>query len=246
MFAVTAWSMRAPLPLVLLLLAGHAYGAHAPESGPTTTTTTTVDSGGLQVNATTTEVVTVAEPPSSATQSGFAVSALFGSGEDISLGGFALDAHLRFLSGGPFPGTEGGGWLGLFVEPAVGLNVTQVSTTSPRVCVGTRCSGGTTEESTSGAFTASATAGLQFMHFGPMSADDRLQSGYGFAAGAQVATFVPFEEGDASTSVGPAFSLLSADYNPGTARLETSNLNLLFLPMETMTIVMIGYSSNVD
>ena len=235
------------IPFALLLTSRvYAQATESPDEGPATTTTTTVDAGGLRIDQTTTEVVAVKEPPSSATQSGLAISALFGSGDDVSIAGVAFDAHLRMLSGGRFPGTAGGGWLGFFLEPAVGFNVTQVSTTSPTVCVGTRCTGGTTDDTTSGAFTASATAGLQYMSFGPMDAGSREQSGLGFALGAQVATFVPFEEGDATTSVGPAFSLLSTSYNPGTARLETSNLNVLILPTDTLTMVMIGYSSNVE
>jgi hypothetical protein len=218
----------------------------ATNEGKTTTTTSTVDGGGLRVDQTTTEVVAVQEPPSSATQSGFAIAGLFGAGDDVTITGLAFDAHLRVLSGEQLPGTKGGGWLGFFFEPSVGVNVTNVETTTPRVCFRNACSGGETKETTSGAATAAATAGLQYMSFSEMDAESREQSGFGVAVGARLTAFVPFEEGDTTTSLGPAFSLLSTSYNPGTARLETSNFNLLILPTDALTLVMIGYSSNVD
>ena len=238
-------------PLVLLLTARvHAQAAEPPAdpepAGPTTTTTTTVDAKGLSVNQTTTEVVAVQEPPSSATQSGFAIAGLFGSGDDIAITGLSLDAHLRMLSGDTLPGTKGGGWLGFFLEPSVGVNLTKVETTTPRICIRTTCTGGETQENSSGAATISATAGVQYMHFSEMDAESREQSGFGVAVGARATAFVPFEEGDTTTALGPAFSLLSTSYNPGTARLETSNFNLLILPTDALTLVMIGYSSNVD
>jgi hypothetical protein len=241
-----------PTLLVASLIAAPA-GATEPPSptpgaggGPTTTTTTTVDGGGLRVDATSTEVVAVQEPPSSATQSGFAIAGLFGTGDDIAITGLALDAHLRVLSGDTFPGTKGGGWLGFFLEPSVGVNLTKVETTTPRICIRTTCTGGETQENSSGAAAVSATAGVQYMHFSEMDAESREQSGFGVAVGARATAFVPFEEGDTTTSIGPAFSLLSTSYNPGTARLETSNFNLLILPTDALTLVMIGYSSNVD
>ena len=92
----------------------------SPGSGGTCTRTTTTNVGasGLRMESTREAVVAVHTPISSANQSGFALALLLGSGDNIEVVGGTFGAQLRMLSGETFPGAEGGGWLGFFVEPA--------------------------------------------------------------------------------------------------------------------------------
>ena len=119
--------------------------------------------------------------------------------------------------------------------------------TTPGTCYAAgRCTSDTTADTTSGSAILAATAGFQYMHFDPMDAATRVQSGLGLAVGVQGTAMIPFEDGETTTSYGPAFSLLKPTYNPGTARLETDSLNLFILPSDSLFMMMIGYSSSVN
>ncbi len=221
----------------------------APDAGGrcTRTTTTNIGASGLRIESTREAVVAVHAPISGANQSGFSLALLLGSGDNLELVGGTFGAQLRMLNGETFPGVDGGGWLGFFVEPAAQVSVMNSSVTTPGTCYAAgRCTSTTTADTTSGSAMLAATAGLQYMHFDAMDAATRVQSGLGLAVGVQGAAMIPFEDGETTTSYGPAFSLLKPTYNPGTARLETDSLNVFILPSESLFMMMIGYSSSVN
>ncbi len=213
----------------------------------TRTTDVELGAGGLAVSQTTERVSAVHEQPSSVTQSGLQLGMLLGSGENVTILGGSFGAQLRMLSGSTFPGGAGGGWSGFFLEPSASIAVTSVETTSPRVCFApTACTGGTTDSTTVGFAMFGASAGVQFMHFDEMDASSREQSGLGLALGVQVAAYVPLEDGETSTSVGPVISLLRPSYNPGTARLETDSLNVFVVPDDDLFVMVVGYSGSTN
>ena len=92
----------------------------------------------------------------------------------------------------------------------------------------------------------SGTVGVQYMQFDPLAAGTLEQSGFGIAVGIQAAAVIPLEDGETTTSIGPAFSLLRPTYNPGTARIETDSLNLFLLPSDSFFMMILGYSGSVS
>ena len=213
----------------------------------TRTTVTDLGTGGFRANATEQRITAVHAPISSATQSGLSAALILGSGDRMEMVGGSFGAQLRFLDGGLFPGAAGGTWFGYFVEPSVQISMMSTTVTTPRTCVAVgNCAKETQSDSSSGSMLLSGTVGVQYMQFDPLAAGTLEQSGFGIAVGIQAAAVIPLEDGETTTSIGPAFSLLRPTYNPGTARIETDSLNLFLLPSDSFFMMILGYSGSVS
>ncbi len=208
------------------------------------TTDANADKGGLSLHVEEERARAVTVPRTGATTTGASLSMIFGTGENVSLAGFNLGVNARYLTGGTFPGTSGGTWLGLFAQPQATIGLTKVETQTPRTCIAGRCSGGTTDSSTSGVLTLGVSAGVQWLSFGEQDAQSLQQEGWGIHAGAQAGTFVPLGEGDSTMTFGPAFGFSKQKYNPGTGSFDLRTFDFMILPSSSFLFVLFGVGAN--
>jgi hypothetical protein len=196
---------------------------------------------GLKVGYSKETVDRVTGPKTGASQFGLMANLLIGGSELFTMTGITVGVNIRLLTGSTFPSAAGGSWSGLFIEPTAQLSYMKISMEPPETCGAFGCyGGGETIESNSGAALLGASAGFQYLHFKPLDPKTLRQGGYGFALGAQLGSFIPLDEGDASATYGGAASVLFPSYNPGTGAVRSEQLNLFVLPTTDLLLVMIG------
>lgn len=208
------------------------------------TTTGLADKRGLSLHVEEERARAVTTPRSSASTLGLSLSGLLGFADNVMISGMSIGGNARFLAGGQFPGTTGGSWFGVFAQPQASIGFTQIETKTPRTCIGSRCTGGTTEKDVSGALTVGVSAGLQYMHFGEQDTKTFQQSGWGLQAGLQAGSFVPLGEGKSSMTFGPSFGFTRPKYNPGTGAFEIGTFDLLILPSKDFFFIVFAASGN--
>jgi hypothetical protein len=224
-------STAAPPPAPVPTLANPPGSTPAPPADTTGKTTVDVGAGGLTATKETAE--RVKEPPSSTVNVAFD----FGGGtilgiKDITLGFVNLDLKVKILAGGQFPGSDGGSWNGIFVEPQASLMLLIDSYSQPTVLAGAQFPGKNTTDVIFG-FQAGAAVGWQFLTFGPMSEGGLKQHGFGLALGGYLgATGINPPQGSMqiNASYGPEVVLSFPTYNAGTASYKAFNVTLFVLP----------------
>lgn len=219
--------------------------------------------GGLRAGFSQETVTRVKEPPSSSFD--FAIDGSFTYGKlefefplpgatstiESEFYGGGVSLGVKILTGGRFPGTGGGSWFGLFIDPAFSVSGAGGQMTIPGFTV----SGIRVSESKQGygmlLLNGGVALGAQWLTFGSMDPETLEQVGFGVNAGYRIGmqgSQVYFEggSGDFTTafSHGPVLGLSFPFYNAGTASLSRAYVQGMILPSGDMLIVTVaaGYA----
>jgi hypothetical protein len=190
---------------------------------------------GLKVGYTKEEVTAVTTRPSSSTDFGLGAGFQFGTGQDLTLLGFSGDLTIDRIMGSRLPGKEGGSWSGLFLEPKASVQFMNI------------LAEGMTGQMFG--FAAGGTAGWQYFKFQGMADDTLHQSGWGFRAGGYAGYTwfqskidvmgMSFESSSDQTSYGPSLGFTKLTYNPGTADVRRTDVNVFVLPTGDFTFFLV-------
>jgi hypothetical protein len=219
-----------------------------------------VGPGGLQAGWSQETLTAVKEPRSGSVDFAIDGSFLYGtfSGEaiagqelDFEIYGGGVSVGFKILTGKQFPGPEGGGWLGFFIDPMLSVQGAGGEMTIPEQSIGTV----TVPEFRQGfgmlLINGGASGGLQWMRFGKMDPQTLKQGGFGLNAGYRIGMqfsqmYVEGGSGDGQTdfSHGPVFGLSFPSYNAGTAQLSRAYLQAMILPTGDFLMITVagGYA----
>jgi hypothetical protein len=190
---------------------------------------------GLRLSVSRESARRVTSPRTGSTGFGLSVSYLFGFADNVLLTGYNVGVSLRMMTGGLFPGPQGGSWTGFFVEPSAQLSYATTEVKVP---------GGPRQKSESGLLLFNGSAGVQWMSFGKQNPKSLKQDGWGLFAGGTAGAVVPFGRGDTTATYGPVFGYVKSEYNPGTGSFETLQLNVFLLPTSDLFLLLVGAQAN--
>jgi hypothetical protein len=225
----------------------------------------TIGPGGIQAGFSQETVTRVQDPPSGSVN--FSLDGSFtygklsmafpaiGGGSPSTIdsefygGGIALG--VKILTGGKFPGPEGGSWFGLFIDPSVSISGAGGEITIPAMRIGTV----TIPEQKQGygmlLINGGAAVGFQWLTFGSMDPQTFKQGGFGLQAGYRLGAqgsqmYFENSSGDFTTdfSHGPVLGLTFPSYNAGTAHLSRAYVQGMILPAGDLLVITIaaGYA----
>jgi len=185
----------------------------------------------------------VKEPPSTAVN----VALDVGGGtilglSNVSIGFASADLKVKILAGGQFPGTDGGSWNGVILEPQVSLLAAVISYSAPQIIAGAQFPGKTTTDVTFG-FQAGGAVGWQFLTFGAMNENNLKQHGFGLELGGYLGMTginPPSGSMQINASYGPVVGLTFPTYNAGTASYSSFAITLFVLPTGDGSVLVSG------
>jgi hypothetical protein len=187
--------------------------------------------GGLNASFKQETVTAVKEPPSGAVSIAIDLGGgtIFGGGGGSSISLLDADIKIKMLAGSRFPGSDGGSWNGVALEPSAAVLLLFESSPSPD---------GTTQSQTLIGYQLGGSLGYQFMSFGKMEPATMKQSGFGLQLAGYVGVTglsIPSANGGSSQTVtnasyGPEIGLSFPTYNAGTASYSAFAITGFLLP----------------
>jgi hypothetical protein len=192
-------------------------------------TTVSTGPGGIGVGGVYERRVRILEPPSTvisfAIEGGFLYGRSLGDGPEFHLygGGGAIGAKI-LTGGGPLPGTGGGSWSGVAIDPRANFHGAGIYIPDLETGAGFTTGGGNLAIS------------YQWLRYGSMDPVDLRQHGIGFhagySAGVQFTRVYSGESQPIETQFqhGPQFGMLFPEYNAGTSKLVAGFFNVMILP----------------
>ncbi len=174
---------------------------------------------GIEASYHRTSVEGVKEPPRGYTNVNLAAGGTLVVGDTTSFGGQIAGSYL-IAFGGQLPGTEGGTWHGIGLEPGLQL-----------MYFGSDGGG-------YGLMNFGASASYTGLKFGEMDTSTLKQSGVGWTLGLRLGAAIALQDdSEPSFSWGPQFRLSFPDYNAGTATVSDTNVTLFILPTGDITVI---------
>ncbi|MBX3127589.1 MAG: hypothetical protein KF718_12775 [Polyangiaceae bacterium] len=161
--------------------------------------------------------------------------------------GGGVSLGVKILTGGKFPGQEGGSWVGAFIDPAVAVSGAGGQLTIPAMNVGSVHIPEYQQGYGMLLIDGGVSAGVQWLVFGSMDPTTLRQGGFGLQGGYRIGaqgSQMYFKGGSGDFTVGfahgPVFGVTLPTYNAGTAHLTRVYVQGMVLPFGDIFLVTVA------